>query len=275
VSAELVTRAAHPALAGAVVRYTGYVERAHGPVAFRELPCTHIPVIIDLGEGWSIADGRRPDAPAERLGSFVAGLADGPVVVSHGGSARCVQVDLHALAARRLLGLPMSELANRSVALEDVLGPAASELAERIAEAGGWAERFGLLDRAVAARLAGSAPADPGVAWSLRVLAGSGGRAPIAGLARELGWSHRRLIARFRDAVGMPPKRVARILRFERLTALVDADPGLGWARAAAECGFADQAHLAREVRDLAGATPTELRAGGVNSVQDAAPLPA
>ena len=86
-------------------------------MTFRELPCTYVPVIIDLDAGWSIADGRRPERPPERLGSFVAGLTDGPVIVSHAGTARCLQVDLAPLAARRLLGVPMSELANRSVDL--------------------------------------------------------------------------------------------------------------------------------------------------------------
>jgi AraC-like DNA-binding protein len=270
VSAEFVTAAPPPALAGQVIRLTGYADRAPAPVTFRELPCTYVPVIIDMDAGWSIADGRRPERPPERLGSFVAGLTDGPVIVSHGGSARCLQVDLAPLAARRLLGLPMSELANRSVSLEDVLGPSAAELAGRVADAPGWPERFALVERALAARLAEAPAVDPGVTWSLGVLSGSGGRAPIGALAGELGWSHRRLIARFRDAVGMPPKRVARILRFERLTALIGADPSIGWARAAAECGFADQAHLAREVRDLSGLTPTRLVADPtVNSVQD------
>jgi AraC-like DNA-binding protein len=56
----------------------------------------------------------------------------------------------------------------------------------------------------------------------------------------------------------------------------VGADPSVGWARAAAECGFADQAHLAREVRDLSGLTPTGLLADpAVNSVQDRAEGPA
>jgi AraC-like DNA-binding protein len=276
VSAEFVTAAPHPALAGQVIRLTGYAERTPAPVTFRELPCTFVPVIIDMDAGWSIGDGRRPERPPERLGSFVAGITDGPVIVSHGGSARCLQVDLAPLAARRLLGLPMSELANRSVSLEDVLGPPASELAGRIADAPGWPERFAMVQRALAARIADAPAADPGVAWSLGVLAGSGGRAPIGALAGELGWSHRRLIARFRDAVGIPPKRVARILRFERLTTLIGADPSIGWARAAAECGFADQAHLVREVRDLAGLTPTRLLADrAVNSIQDRAEGPA
>jgi AraC-like DNA-binding protein len=258
-----------------VVRYAGYAERAPGPVRFRELPCTHVPVIIDLDAGWSIGDARRPERPPERLASFIAGLADGPVLVGHAGSARCVQVDLAPMAARRLLGVPMSELANRSVALEDVLGPAAAELVEQVAGAPGWDERFALIDRVLAARLVDAPAADAEVAWSLARLEASGGAAAIGSLADELGWSHRRLIARFRDAVGLPPKRVARIVRFERLTALVAADPAVEWARAAAACGYFDQAHLAREVRELAGVTPGELRAMGGNSVHDDAALPA
>jgi AraC-like DNA-binding protein len=84
-----------------------------------------------------------------------------------------------------------------------------------------------------------------------------------------LGWSHRLLIARYRDVVGLPPKLVARIVRFERLTALLAADGAADWAGAATACGYFDQAHLAREVRELADFTPTELRAQIVNSVQD------
>ena len=274
VTAEIEWGTPHPALRGAVMRYQGYAERAAGPVTFRELPCTYTPVIIDLDAGWSIADGRAESAPI-RLGSFVAGLTDGPVLVAHGGSARCVQVDLTPLGARRLLGLPMSELANRSVPIENVLGRWGHELVQRVGEAPDWATRFALVDWALRARLAETPPVDSELAWSLGRLVDSGGAAVIGDLAGELGWSHRRLIARFRDAVGLPPKLVARIVRFERLITLVATDPAIDWACAAATCGYFDQAHLAREVRDLAGVTPTELRADRVNFVQDDVALPA
>jgi AraC-like DNA-binding protein len=75
--------------------------------------------------------------------------------------------------------------------------------------------------------------------------------------------------------VGLPPKLVARIVRFERLTERVTTEPAVDWAAVAAACGYFDQAHLAREVRELAGVTPTELRAAAVNSVQDNAARPA
>ena len=269
-SATFAAGTPHPSLRGVVLRYEGYAERTPAPVTFRELPCTFVPIIIDLDAGWTVAHRQHAGREPLRLGSFVAGVTDGPVLVSHGGSARCLQVDLTPLGARRLIGMPMSELANLSVPIEDVLGRFGRELVQRVGEAPDWPTRFALVDAAIRARLADTAPVDAGVAWSLGQITASGGTAVIGDLADELGWSHRRLIARYRDVVGLPPKLVARIVRFERLAELLAANPTADWAVTAATCGYFDQAHLAREVRELAGITPTELRAQTVNSVQDA-----
>jgi AraC-like DNA-binding protein len=271
VDAQFVTRPPAPGLRGAVLRYEGFAQHTGVPVRMRELPCTFVPVILDFDAGWHISGGT---AAPVHLRSFVAGVTDHPVTVEHRGSARCLQIDLSPLAARRLFGLPLSELANACVALDVLFGPAADEFVERIAGALSWEDRFTMVDAAMSARLADTEPVDPGVEWALHSLAGSGGSTPIGRLARELGWSHRRLISRFRDAVGMAPKRIARIQRFERLSVLASR-PHHDWAAAAVECGYADQAHLAREVRDLAGMTPTEWRAGLVNFVQDSAVVPA
>jgi AraC-like DNA-binding protein len=273
VSATFLAGTPHPELRGVVIRYEGYEERAAGPVTVRELPCTFVPIIIDLDAGWSVA--HRHHAVPLRLDSFIAGVTDGPVVVGHRGSARCLQVDLTPLGARRLVGMPMSELANQTVPIEDVLGRFGHRLVQRVGDAPDWPTRFALIDDAIRARLAEAAPVDAGVAWSLDRIVASGGATVIGDLAGELGWSHRRLIARYRDAVGLPPKLVARIVRFERLIAHLTRDPAADWAAAATACGYFDQAHLAREVRELADITPTELRASTVNFVQDDATLPA
>lgn len=270
VSGNLTAGRPHPSLRGVVLRYTGYAERAAGPVTFRELPCTYVPVIIDLDAGWSITHHR--DRGPVRLGSFVAGITDAAVLVGHGGTAHCLQVDLTPLGARRLIGMPMSELANRSVPIDDVLGRFGRQVVQRVGEAPDWPARFAVIDRALRDRLAEAPAADAGVAWSLGRIVASGGTTGIGDLAGGLGWSHRRLIARYRDTVGLPPKRVARIVRFEHLAARLARGPAVDWADVAVACGYFDQAHLAREVRDLAGITPTELR--GVNSVQDTAAAP-
>ncbi len=91
----------------------------------------------------------------------------------------------------------------------------------------------------------------------------------VVKLAREVGWSHKHLIAKFRQQVGLPPKTAARLVRFNGVWRHLDEDRPLDWGLVAAETGYADQAHLVREFRRFTGTTPTGFQAE-VNSVQAA-----
>ena len=106
---------------------------------------------------------------------------------------------LTPLGAHALFGLPMHELTNRVVELDDLLGPRANELVERMWERPGWDGRFELLDNLIAKRVAEAREQSPGVVWAWQRLRATHGRARVRALAEELGWSHRRLIARFRE----------------------------------------------------------------------------
>ncbi len=187
---------------------------------------------------------------------FAAGMHEGPATTeSPRGRNRCLQLDLAPVAAHRLFGVPMHELANRIVGLDDLLGPAAWELQERLREAPTWEARFATLDDLLLRRLA-DAPASRELDWAWHALRRSGGQLRIAALAGELGWSHRHLIARFRREIGLPPKTVARIVRFERALQLARRAAEPSWAEIAHACGYADQAHLIRDFRAFAGTTP-------------------
>src|SRR5436305_10201072 len=91
-----------------------------------------------------------------------------------------------------------------------------------------------------------------GLAWN-RILVGRG-QVRVDSLAAEVGWSRKRLWSRFHSQIGLPPKRAAKLVRFDRaahrLTAGEDA------ARVAADGGYADQSHLHRDVVAFTGATP-------------------
>lgn len=80
----------------------------------------------------------------------------------------------------------------------------------------------------------------------------------VASLCKELGISERQLRRRFHAATGYGPRALARILRFSRLVAALDAGR-TDLARLAHELGYADQSHLTREVRRLSGLPPREL----------------
>jgi len=83
------------------------------------------------------------------------------------------------------------------------------------------------------------------------------GSASIESLAAEIGWSRRHFSARFREAVGLPPKALARLIRIEHAAQRVRAGEPL--ADIAYAGGYADQSHLTRDFRELVGCTPTQF----------------
>lgn len=241
----------HPALAAMVGGYADFAERTGEPAETREVPGRSVVVIIDLDEGWTIEGGS--------FSSFAGGLYARPVRVRHEGSARAVQLDVEPPAFRELFGVPAGELRERTVALEDLLGPDAARLADRLHAAPDSAARFEALDEVLLRRLdraPATTPPDLQRAWAL--MRASGGRMRVEALADALGCSRRHLANRFAQDVGVPPKLAARLIRFEATRARLGTVP---LARLAAEHGFADQAHLAREFRALGGAPPTALPA--------------
>ena len=237
-----VQRAPATPLAGRVTSYYGFEIETPEPVRQREGPGTDVVVILTFEEHWLI-DG-------ERHTSFVGGLHDRQVTTEHQGRSLGMQVNLDPLAARALVGAPLHELAHRTVPLEEVVD--APFLVERLAEAPGWDDRFALLDDVLAPRIADARPSGE-IAWAWRRLRETHGNLAIGELAAELGWSRKRIVARFRDEIGLPPKAVARLLRFERARGLAGTMP---WGELAYECGFADQSHLIAEFRRVTGRTP-------------------
>jgi transcriptional regulator GlxA family with amidase domain len=96
----------------------------------------------------------------------------------------------------------------------------------------------------------------------------------VSELAAELCCSRKHLAARFREHVGLPPKLVARMLRFRETTERMLAAHGRSLAEVAADCGYYDHAHLDRDFREFARTTPTAFAAdprAPVTSVQDVA----
>ncbi|MGD1224018.1 MULTISPECIES: helix-turn-helix domain-containing protein [Streptomyces] len=154
--------------------------------------------------------------------------------------------------APALLGVPAHELRDLRVDLAD-LWPAAEvrRLTRRVDAA---ADPLGALEELALRRAEEVAPPDPLLARLVTAL--EAGR-PVAETADGLGLGARQLHRRSLAAFGYGPKTLARVLRLQRALAL--ARDGVPFAQTAARAGFADQAHLARDVRQLADTTLGEL----------------
>jgi AraC-like DNA-binding protein len=175
----------------------------------------------------------------------VAGPDTAAQVVTSPPGRRYVALRFDPGVGPAVLGLPADELRDRGVRL-DALWPAAvvRRLTERVAAA---PDPGRALEEVVRDRLAAAAPPDPLMLAAARRLAAR----PVAATAAELGLSERQLHRRSLAAFGYGPKMLARVLRLQRAVAL--ARDGVSYARVAAAVGYADQPHLAREVRALAG----------------------
>jgi AraC-like DNA-binding protein len=221
-------------------------------------------LVINFGGAFAIGLGRTPGA-GDRVASFAAGLFAGPVIIDSFGSANCLQIDFTPLGARRFFHMPMTELTDRMVDLGDALGAVGMRFRERLANEPSWDRRFALAERFIAQRVAAAPKPSATVAWAFDRLLTTNGRIQVGTLAGKIGWSRKHLVNRFNTEIGLGPKTLARIVRFNRVMALSKARAAGGWADIAATCGYADQAHLVRDFHHLAGTTPVAWLAQRAN----------
>lgn len=257
---ETARRAPMPALRHYVRGYTGYSERT----AFTrrvQAPNGDAVIIIGFGEPLVTIDPRRPaDGGSQPHRAFISGIWEGHVVVeSPGGVASGLQVDLTPIGAHLFSGLPAHLLANTNLELDDVFGAHAAALCDRLAAAPTWEARFDVLDAVICARLAAARTPERAITWAWRRLAAERGGITISALAEEVGYSRKQLAAQFHEHVGVPPKAVARILRFGAVLGRLREPGTVNWACLAHDAGYYDQAHFARDFREFAGSTPGEF----------------
>lgn len=216
-----------------------------------------------------------PDGCMDLIWDGAAVLVAGPDTAPHPAwlEPGAVLVGLRFAPGRLpgLLGVPAAELRDRRVPLADLPARDTLPAHPRTAHPHPADPRTGdpglpgavrcavslLTD--LATGLPGPGPERAAAELAARIGAGAG----VAATADALGWTTRTLHRRCLDAFGYGPSVLRRVLRFRRAGALLHA--GVAPAEVAVRAGYADQPHLSREVRALAGVAPRQL-ASGANS---------
>lgn len=166
--------------------------------------------------------------------------------------ALTVGAQLRPGAAAALFGVSAVALAGRHVPLRRLWGDAVDRLQRRLAVEASDEARLDALECALLARLRPIRALHPDVAQALvRLDAATDVGAALA----DVDFSHRHFVALFRDAAGLAPKRYARLRRFQRVLAALQARR-MDWREVALEHGYFDQSHLIRDFHALAGVTP-------------------
>ncbi len=208
------------------------------------------------------------DGDDARLASFPAVCINGlrtrsSVVVAPPGRCRVVGIRFEPTGTRRVLRASMQALVDVTVDLRDALGRAATELGERCniaAESAGPSPSRAAIDVVRAAaqwvlqRLGDDIGVDPAVLWTTRAIREARGGVAVEALGSTIGLRRAALAQRFSDAVGVTPKRFARIVRFHTALALLGRRGRI--SHAATDLGYYDQAHMHRDFAEFAGMTP-------------------
>lgn len=236
------------------VTMAGFGDRGVTPPDLRLIPHPAVTLVLVFDGTITVAE---PTGRQQR-GSFAMGLGFGEVLRTLRVDAfNCLQVRLSPVAAHAVLGRDAADLDGAVVTLDDLLGREAARICQQLHDLTSWADRFSWTDSWLAHRCAAAPRVHPEVAWAWRRIVAGHGMVRVEQLAAELGWSRKRLWAEFRSQLGLPPKRAAKLIRFDH--AVHGLVAGQDAAAVAADRGYTDQSHLHRDVMAFTGLTPATV----------------
>jgi AraC-like DNA-binding protein len=223
----------------------------------RSLPTGCADIVVPLLQDHLVRYDDEHGAVARRLpGAIVQGAFDRSAVRGTAGASAVVGVHFKPGGAAAFFGGALPALRNRTELLEDLWGPEARTLRERLQSAASPRQALQLLHEHLLQRLRAAPQPDPLAAFAIGAFHGDPARARVEPVRRASGCTPAQFIHRFEQAVGLTPKRYARVLRFSVLLPILVRCGPRDCAQIAAGAGYADQSHLIREFRQLAGMAP-------------------
>ena len=224
--------------------------------AERILPNGKPVLIFNLGAPFRLADGVSDPQPVIRRDAWLCGARARFLLNEPLAETDVVGVTFKSHGAAAILGLPMREVAGQVVEADAVLGGIVAETRERLFHAAGPDAKIGVAASFLLRRRAAAIPAPALIRRAVARL--STAEPPtIATLCAELDVSQKHLIDRFHHHVGLAPKTLLRIHRFERALAALNRPGPVRLEQIALACGYYDQAHFNRDFAAFSGINPT------------------
>jgi AraC-like DNA-binding protein len=188
-------------------------------------------------------------------GAALQGPHARPAVIDPAQQRAILWVGFRLGGAYPFFSAPAEATRDQLVDLGELWGRGGAVLRERLLASSTPEEKLRTVEDVLLARAVRPLERDPAITLAAQALHCG---ATVTAVADRLGWTSKRLMRRFTEQIGLPPKRFARVRRFQRLLAAVGGRRDVDWARLAVEYGYHDQAHLIHDFRAFAGMTPTE-----------------
>jgi len=234
-------------------RMRGAPERGAPPEPIIPDGCAEL--VVNLGDAFV---RHSDDGPHRQPLRLLAGQITHAVTVQPSGGIDLWGIRFHPWGAAPFLGFSGAELQDCLTSLDDIAAPLERELS-LLGDESSEAARFDTICAHLTRQLGRARGVDLRVPTLIAVIEAVREPFTVRGLARYAGLGVRRVQALFRDDVGLSPKQLHRIQRYQRALAIHRAEPGLTWSAIASRAGYHDQAHLNHDSHDIAGQTPAAL----------------
>lgn len=187
--------------------------------------------------------------------NFLVGQMTRPMLIAPTGSVCIIGIRFHPGGTFPFFSLPMHQLTDSTVGLGAVSNDLERDLLERAGQEPSLFQKVRAVEGCLNKRVH-NARRDSSILDLTATIVREAGLISVDALASGAGISARQLERRFLQEVGVAPKLLCRILRFQRIFHSIRAHDGR-WATVAADCGYYDQAHLIRDFKQFAGQTPS------------------
>ncbi len=205
--------------------------------------------------GVYLSDGRRLPCPEAVI---VGAQTRCAVTIQLRGKIQSFGVFFRPSGFFQLFGIPMSDLVDRSYDASTAIGSWLTQLRSRLAERPRFQDRAAIIDKVLAARIYQGSARDP-IAAAANYLLAVRGATSISQTAREHGLGIRQFERLFRKAVGISPKRYARIARFQTALDSKVSSPGRSWLEIAHNLYYHDQMHMVHDFAEFAPSCPSRI----------------
>jgi AraC-like DNA-binding protein len=186
-------------------------------------------------------------------GAVFEGPSSQARVIDTGLQRSLICVDFTLGGGGAFVGIPVSEAQDSLVELDQLWGRDGATLRERLLDAPTSEAKLRLLNELLVQHFTGRNP-DPAIRPAAALIERG---IPIGEVAKRIGVLSKTLNRRFCAAVGLTPKRYSRVRRLQRVLCSISGAREVDWCETAADHGYADQAHLVHDFRELTGMTPT------------------
>lgn len=190
--------------------------------------------------------------------AMLSGARTAPFVIDNQQQDRVFGIQFRAAGTFPFFRIPADEIADLAVPLDTLWYSGAGELRERLLAAASAESMFRVAESVMLAQAARALHLHPAVSFALGRFCRVPHSETVAEVTDRLGLSQRHFIQIFRDQVGLTPKALCRVRRFQYVLRSVHKAPEVDWVQIALESGYYDQAHFIHDFRSFSGLTPTQ-----------------